>query len=180
MKMKFLIKFDRYLFEQTNADPNVNMETNTAINYDNMVKEYNSKKSLISTFFESPKITDIDIQKQLKMYTNEKGVFENDLLRMWWELCNLTRQIKTKENQINNVEKDVDKQENKLNTSDTEIKPKIQQIVSNMKNISTNYANDVQNLKEKIKKLGDDIEKKLSDYKSQSKNIKRKLDQNKI
>jgi hypothetical protein len=177
--MKFITSYSIFFNEQASTDPNINVKTKTAINYDKMVKEYNTKKNEISALFENPNINDDEIKNQLKRYTDPKGIFKNDLLRMWWDLCNYSYQVKVKERKINNVNKDIDKQENRLGTSDTEIKPKIQQIVTNMETISDNYTDDIKILKEKILKLGKDIEEKLSEFTDSSKNIKRELNQNK-
>lgn len=177
--MKFLIDYNFFISEQNVDDPNINLKRSTSLNYDKMILEYNSKKSAISALFENPDVTQGDIDKQLKTYTTNKGVFKNELLKMWWDLCSLSFQVKNKEKKISDVQKNIDTQKSELNTNDADVKTKTQQIVSNMENISKNYENDIKLLKEKILKLGKEMNLKLKEYKTKSRNIKIELEQNK-
>ncbi len=176
--MKFIYPYKLFIGEQITDETDESLKRNRVQDLDKKVKEYNSKQGEITTFFENPKLTSELREKELKKYLDPRGVFKNDLLKIWWDICNLTHEVKMKEQKISSVESDIQKKQSQSKSSDVDTKLNYNQIITNLKDISQSHTKDVSDLREKILKLNNEIKEKVQEYKDFSLKTKKELQSN--
>jgi hypothetical protein len=187
--MKYLKQYYFFLNEDiffpTPSDPvEVKNKMNSANQLDKWVKEYPTKKNQIAQIFQNYKDENEKFSK-LKPFLKDPNpktlIFENDLLGLWAEVCELNRKI-------SDVDKDITKKKGEISTEQAGITGAdqasqdrmkenidlIQQKIGNSeiekKSLEAQILSKNKESQEKLKKYGEDLNqwtKELNIYNQQ-------------
>lgn len=181
--IKVLKSFAEFINEQDNFNPQDNLQLKTAKNFDKLKKDYLNFKGSISSFWENPEseldkpnLTPEQISKELKKYTDNKGVFKNELLKFHWDICELSHRVKTKESEIENIKKDIEGQKSRLGDTKNNDDNKINEILKNMDELLKTKIDDLSNMKKTLLGKTKNLKKELGDYLLKTKEIKKEID----
>jgi predicted nucleic acid-binding Zn-ribbon protein len=180
MKLK---TYTDFVNEQEDFNPQSNLQFKTAKNLDKLKKDYFNFKTAISSFWDNANskpdessLTPERISKELRKYTDNKGLFKNELLKFHWDICELSYQIKNKENEIEKLKKDIEGQKSILGDSKNNDTSKINEILKNMNDLMENKTKDIEKMKQKLLLKSKNMKRELGDYVLKTKEIKTELD----
>lgn len=174
--MKYILIFEDFIIEQVETD---SMLTSKSYNIEDMkkkMKEYETQKNKIRTVFLNDKLKDSEIPNQLKDLLKNKDpnkfVFSNEFSQMEADVCNISRQIRQKENYIKSLPTKPEVETSPLNPQSKEIN---KMLVSRTKNEQQDFQKEISSLKEMLLKKEEVKNKFISDFEKKISNLKKEV-----
>ena len=187
--MKYLNLFEDYLKEQNvvsddeqqSSDP---MSVSKNFNFQDLqkkLKEYQSQVTKVKTVFLNDKLPDEKIAEQLREYLKNKDVkkfvFNNELTQLEADVCNLARQIRKKEIDLQDYTKQM------KTTQTSPLEPDMKDInkenISQMRSDQQSVSKELQRLRELLVTKEKTKNEVLDDFEEKIKNLQKEIRSNK-
>jgi uncharacterized protein YoxC len=170
--MKYLRQYDSFLNEDiffpTADDPvEVKNKMNSSNQLYKWVKEYPSKKNLIAQIFQNYKDENEKFSK-LKPFLKDQNpktlTFENDLLGLWAEVCELNRKISNIDKDITNKKEEISTEQSGMAGADKSSQDMMKQNIDLIQQKIGNSDIEKKSLEAQILSKNKEAQEKLKKY----------------
>ncbi len=179
--MKFISLYRDFILEQTSneVDPMVASRSFNKKDLQDKIKEYQNQITKVRTVFSNDKLSDVDIPNQLKDFLKDKDtkkfVFDNELTQLEVDVCNISRQLRKKELELNKLKQDVKTQRTNISPLEPQSKENSEENITKIQTDQSNIQKELQRLRELLLKKEKNKNDVVRDYEEKLKNIEKEI-----